>query len=118
MARRPHGELEHEVLAALWAAGEPLTAEDVRVAVSEDLAYTTVLTILVRLHEKGAVSRAQQGRAYAYAPLLDDADLTARRMRQILDGEADRSGVLSRFAGTLSAEDAAALRVALRKAKR
>ncbi|MGH3825752.1 MAG: BlaI/MecI/CopY family transcriptional regulator, partial [Pseudonocardiaceae bacterium] len=44
--RRAAGELEAEVLAALWAADGPLTAAHVRRAVSGGLAYNTVQTIL------------------------------------------------------------------------
>ena len=51
--RRAKGSLESEVLAALWAAERPLTAGDVAAALDGDLAYTTVQTILVRLHGKG-----------------------------------------------------------------
>ena len=54
-ARRPSGELEASVLAALWAAnGRALTPADVQrelvAALGADLARTTVTTILARLH--------------------------------------------------------------------
>ena len=63
--RREPGELEAEVLAALWAADGPLTAGDLVDALGRDLAYNTVLTILTRLHQKGAVRREWAGRAHA-----------------------------------------------------
>jgi predicted transcriptional regulator len=113
--RRARGARESEVLAALWASETPMTPEEVRQVVGDELAYTTVLTILVRLQEKGAVTRAPRGRGFAYAPILDDADLVARRMRSLLDAEVDRDGVLSRFASSLEPDDAEALRAALRK---
>ena len=56
--RRGRGELESEVLAALWAAGEPVPARTVRGQLAEDPAYTTVLTVLSRLYDKGLVTRA------------------------------------------------------------
>ena len=117
-ARRAHGELEHEVLAALWASEVPMTPDAVRTAVSAELAYTTVQTILVRLYEKGVVTREAHGRGYWYAPLLDEADIAARRMRELLDREADRDGILSRFVRELPRADAAALRSALRRSRR
>ena len=83
--RREPGELEAEVLAALWAADGPLTAGDVVDALGRDLAYNTVLTILTRLYQKGAVRRERAGRAHAYSPMLDAAGLAARRMRATLD---------------------------------
>ena len=103
--RRAKGSLESEVLAALWAAGRPLTAGEVVDAVGGDLAYTTVQTILTRLHAKGAVRRELTGRAHAYTPLLDDAGLAADRMRAMLERGGDRAAVLSRFLHTLTPED-------------
>jgi predicted transcriptional regulator len=108
--RRRQGSLETEILAALWSADGPLTPEEVRSSLGRPLAYTTVQTILVRLHEKGAVERRLQGRAYAYSPLLDEKDLAARRMRTLLESEGDLDGVLSRFVATLDRKQAAALR--------
>jgi len=114
VSRRAKGALEAEVLAALWAADAPMTPDEARTTIDGDLAYTTVQTILVRLHDKGAVTRMPRGRGYAYAPVLDESDLVARRMRQLLDNEDDRASVLSRFVSELRPTDEAALRRALR----
>jgi predicted transcriptional regulator len=107
--------LESEVLAALWAADRPLSPEEVRHRLGDDLAYSTVATILVRLHEKGAVRRQAEGRGYAYAPVLDQAALTARRMRSILEQESDPDGVLSRFVAGLDPDRLGVLRRALER---
>ncbi len=112
--RRPSGHLESEILATLWAADEPLTAGDVVAALGGDLAYTTVQTILARLHAKDAVVREQHGRAHAYTPVLDDAGLAAHRMRAMLDRGGDHAAVLNRFVGTLSAEEECTLAELLR----
>ncbi|WP_033222413.1 BlaI/MecI/CopY family transcriptional regulator [Kitasatospora phosalacinea] len=110
-ARRPAGELEAQVLAALWAADRPLTPQQVQQAVTADLARTTVATILARLHEKGTVARTKAGRAFAYTPTVQDADgLAARRMRTELERGRDRSTVLARFVSDLSDEDERLLR--------
>ncbi len=101
-------------MGVLWTAGEPLTPDQVRRRLPGELAYTTVMTILVRLVDKGAVSRRQQGRGYEYEPRLDQAGLAAERMRSMLEAEGDRAGVLSRFVEGLDASSAAALRRALR----
>ncbi|MFR9797353.1 BlaI/MecI/CopY family transcriptional regulator [Streptomyces sp. MS06] len=103
--RRARGELEGDVLAALWAAGGPLTARQVRERLPGGLAYTTVLTILSRLHGKGMLLRHRQGRGYAYEPARDEASHTARRMHSLLGGGADRQAVLARFVSELSAQD-------------
>lgn len=103
--RRASGGLESEVLAALWAARTPMTAADVVDALGGDLAHTTVQTILTRLRGKGAVYRELSGRAHTYTPVLDDAGLAAQRMRAMLDRGGDHATVLTRFVGTLTAED-------------
>jgi predicted transcriptional regulator len=103
--RRPAGALQGEVLAALWAADRPLTPAEVQEQVGGELAYTTVMTALARLHEKGAVKRAKVGRAYAYTPILDESGIAAARMRDLLGAGADRDAVLARFVGTLSEEE-------------
>lgn len=103
--RRRRGALEHEVLAALVAAGEPRTAGDLLPDLPAGLAYTTVLTTLARLHGKGAVTRERVGRAYAYSPAADDTTLTARRMHRLLTGGGNRAGVLARFVDQLSPEE-------------
>lgn len=114
MSRRAQGELETEVLAALWAADSPQSPEQIRAALGADLAYTTVATILVRLAEKGLVSRELTGRSYRYAAVATDpAHVTALRMQHVLAEGAAHSQVLRRFVGTLSKRDEAALRRAL-----
>jgi predicted transcriptional regulator len=107
--RRARGSLESEVLAALWAADGPLTAADVVDAVGDGLAYTTVQTVLARLHAKGAVRREPSGRAHAYSPVLDDAGLAASRMQAMLDKGGDHAAILARFLHTLTPEDEATL---------
>ncbi len=108
--RRPAGELEASVLAALWAAGVPWTALQVQQGLPMPLARTTVATILARLHEKGAVRRARAGRGYVYSPAQDTHGLTARRMHHELDKDSDREVVLARFVSQLSPDDERVLR--------
>ncbi|AXG76452.1 BlaI/MecI/CopY family transcriptional regulator [Streptomyces paludis] len=108
--RRPAGELEAGVLAALWAAAEPLTPGQVQRALGVSLARTTVTTILSRLYEKGSVSRVRAGRGYAYSPTEDAPGLTARRMHSELAKDEDRGAVLARFVSQLNDEDEALLR--------
>ncbi|MFF3452688.1 BlaI/MecI/CopY family transcriptional regulator [Streptomyces sp. NPDC002667] len=103
--RRARGELEGSVLAALWSADHPLTARQVLQRLPAGLAYTTVLTILSRLYDKGMLVRRPEGRGYAYAAVRDEASHTARRMRSLLDEGSDREAVLSRFVSELSDQD-------------
>ncbi|HWG00434.1 MAG TPA: BlaI/MecI/CopY family transcriptional regulator [Trebonia sp.] len=108
--RRAAGELEAAVLAALHDARDPLSPAEVRERIGGDLAYTTVVTILSRLHAKGVLSRRKDGRAYRYAPVADQPGLAARRMARVLDGEPDRAAVLARFVSGLSGKDEELLR--------
>ena len=108
--RRGAGELAGQVLGILHAAGEPMSPADVRERLGGELAYTTVVTILSRLHAKGVLERQRAGRAYRYTPVADEPGLAARRMASVLAAESDREAVLARFVSGLSDEDEQALR--------
>jgi predicted transcriptional regulator len=103
--RRQRGRLEHEVVAVLAEHGAAMTPGQVRDALAADLAYTTVMTTLARLCDKGVVTRERTGRAFAYQAVLDEDEITARRMQRMLDTRNDRAAVLSRFVGALSDDD-------------
>lgn len=107
--RRERGALEAEVLACLAATDGPMTARQVNTAIVSSLAYTTVMTTLGRLHEKGALVRELTGRAYVYRltgdSLAIDAAVTARRMHKALNAGSDRSVALNRFVSELEPED-------------
>ena len=108
--RRAAGELEAAVLAVLHNADLPLSPAEVLARLGGDLAYTTVVTILARLHAKGIVSRHKDGRSFRYSPADDPAGLAARRLARMLDAEPDREGVLARFVSGLSGADEDLLR--------
>ncbi|MEV6849409.1 BlaI/MecI/CopY family transcriptional regulator [Actinoplanes sp. NPDC051411] len=110
VSRRGRGELESDVMAALWAAEGPMTAAGVQAVLGDGLAYNTVQTILIRLLEKGVVRRAPAGRGHAYWPVQDAATTAAGRMRAALDGRPDRRAVLQQFAAGLDPVDASVLR--------
>jgi predicted transcriptional regulator len=113
-ARRPAGALEAEVLDVLRAAGMPLSPGQVRERLAapqqQELSYSTVVTILSRLHVKGVLTRNRAGRAFSYAPVADEPGLAARRMRGVLEAETDREAVLARFVSGLSPADERLLR--------
>jgi predicted transcriptional regulator len=114
--RRAFGELEGEVLAALWAAPGPLVPADVQAAVGGDLAYTTVMTILVRLHDKGLIEREKVGRAFAYRPVVTENDVVADQVRRLLDRGHSRTAVLQGLVEGLAPGDEKLLRELLTKA--
>ncbi|WNI20932.1 BlaI/MecI/CopY family transcriptional regulator [Streptomyces sp. ITFR-16] len=108
--RRGHGELVAEVLAVLWEAGEPMTAQQVNAALDKGLARTTMATILARLYEKGTLRRVPAVRGFAYEPVEDAAGLVAGRMHRELASEPHRDLVLKRFVSSLSEDDEETLR--------
>ncbi|WP_405589166.1 BlaI/MecI/CopY family transcriptional regulator [Streptomyces sp. NBC_01190] len=108
--KRPNGALEADILAALHRAGTPLTAGEVVDRLSRRLSYSTVVTVLSRLHTKRLLDRAQRGRAYAYSPATDESGLAARRMQGVLDELPDREAVLTHFVANLPAADEHLLR--------
>ncbi|MGW6061017.1 BlaI/MecI/CopY family transcriptional regulator [Streptomyces sp. NPDC055189] len=115
--RRGQGELEAQVLSALREADGPATAGWVQERLGGDLAYTTVVTILSRLLDKGAVTRERAGRSFAWTPSSDEAGLAARKMRKVLDGESDREAVLASFLTALPPGDERLLRELLSQAE-
>jgi predicted transcriptional regulator len=103
--RRPSGALEAEIIETLMAAAEPMTAAEVRSALDDRLAYTTVMTVLSRIADKGLALKQRRGRADIYSPVRDSAEITAMRMRRLLESDDDRAGVLTRFVTSLSGDD-------------
>jgi predicted transcriptional regulator len=62
---------------SMWKAGESLTVRQLLGRLNHrrrpKLAYTTVMTVMSRLTEKGALRRERKGRGYAYEPTAQDA---------------------------------------------
>lgn len=101
----------------LVEATGPLTPGEVRDRLDPGgpLSYSTVVTTLTRLFDKGAVRRERDGRAYRYGAVRDAAGLVAERMSRLLAAEPDRTSVLRRFVGTLDDRDERILRALLRE---
>ncbi len=109
MSRRDPGELERVVLDLVSRADEPVSVAEVQQVLPGKPAYTTVMTTLARLADKGALRRVRQGKAYRYslaapAEAVGDA-VTARRMRRLLTDGSDRAGVLAHFVAELEPEE-------------
>lgn len=60
---------ELDVMGVLWEVGSATVAE-VRHRLDDELAYTTVLTVLRTLEDKGYVAHEEEGKAYRYRPLV------------------------------------------------
>lgn len=61
---------ELAVMSVLWRLGSA-TVSEVREALDDDLAYTSVLSALQTLEEKGFVRHKAEGRAYRYLPSVE-----------------------------------------------
>jgi predicted transcriptional regulator len=111
MEATPLGPLEQRVMTHLWHVG-PATVGDVLDALNEaagrKLAYTTVMTILVRLDEKGFVGRTLEGRHFRYAAVFPEEELAAEIGRRELRRLIERHGAesLAGFAADLVGADA------------
>jgi predicted transcriptional regulator len=86
------GPLERRVMEQLWQRGPQTVGgilETLNRGARRKLAYTTVMTILVRLHDKGYVSRTQTGRTYTYDAAMEESVLAAtvggRELRRLID---------------------------------
>ncbi len=84
---------ELAVMSVLWRLGSASVA-DVRDALEEDLAYTSVLSALQTLEEKGFVRHKSEGRAYRYFPTVGadraGGSALARIRDAIFHGSAER----------------------------
>lgn len=102
----PGGELEYSVLAALFVL-KKATAREVHTThcSSGGLAYTTIATILDRLHDKGLVSRERAGRAFLYQPNVAREDIERARAEASLGQllEADPNSTIAALVDTLEA---------------
>src|SRR5437773_10993329 len=81
---------ELDVMSVLWDAGSATVAQ-VRERLSDDLAYTTVLTVLRTLEQKGYVGHTGEGRAHRYRPLVKRAAAGRSALRRLVDKVFDGS---------------------------
>jgi BlaI family transcriptional regulator, penicillinase repressor len=73
---------ELDVMAVLWDMGSGTVAE-VKERLSDPLAYTTVLTILRTLEEKGRLAHKEEGRAYRYYPLVQRIEARESHVKRL-----------------------------------
>jgi predicted transcriptional regulator len=83
---------EMEVMHVLWDRGSATVAE-AREKLADPLAYTTVLTVLRTLEEKGFVRHEEEGRAYRYFPMIERHQVrrgaVGRLLERAFDGSAE-----------------------------
>ena len=75
---------EADIMRVLWERGASTVAE-VRESLQDDLAYTTVLTILRTLQDKGYVGHEEEGRTHRYYPLVEQQAARKSALRHLAD---------------------------------
>lgn len=80
------GELELEVLDVLWEK-KIATVKDIldELARRREIAYTTVMTVMTRLSDKGVLKRHQSGRTYVYKPRYSRDQIAHSFMDRVKD---------------------------------
>ncbi len=79
------GDLELAVMNVVWGASEPMEVSEVVTALDHTRAYTTIMTTMARLHEKGFLDQERVGRAYRYRPRMTRTHVVQRMWRRISD---------------------------------
>jgi len=82
-------DLEAAIMDVVWAKGlSDFAVADVLHVLEKrrDIAYTTVMTTLARLHEKGVLSRRRDGKKYLYSPAFTREEFLSATAREVLDG--------------------------------
>ncbi len=111
------GPLENEVMDFVWKRGPSTVREMVDdLGRTRDLAYTTVMTVMVRLHAKGLLLRDRNGKTYLYRAAFTQAEHRARVSRDLARGLVSQFGdaALAAFSAELDGVDVQH-RAALRK---
>ncbi|MEW6081360.1 MAG: BlaI/MecI/CopY family transcriptional regulator [Bacillota bacterium] len=110
--RRVLGDLEADVMETMWQMGE-CSVRDVyeRMRLDKELAYTTVMTVMSRLSDKGLLSRRQRGKAYIYVPSMGREQYLDKVVGEVMDSLlfSHRDKVISHFVDRLGEADEKAL---------
>ncbi|WP_272926912.1 BlaI/MecI/CopY family transcriptional regulator [Streptomyces sp. SID486] len=110
------GELEDAVMTRVWKWNRPVTVREVLEDLQQErsIAYTTVMTVLDNLHQKGWVRREAEGRAYRYEAVSTRAAYAAALMNDAWSQSDNPAAALVAFFGMMSQEQRQALRDAVR----
>ncbi|MHB8792184.1 MAG: BlaI/MecI/CopY family transcriptional regulator [Thermoleophilia bacterium] len=110
--RQVLGDLEADIMELLWKES-PASVRDIHenLASERSIAYTTVMTVMGRLAEKGLLIREQHGRAYLYVPTQTREQFCSDAISTVMEGLLGGFGepVLSHFVDTVDSDDTAKL---------
>ncbi|GAB1818221.1 BlaI/MecI/CopY family transcriptional regulator [Herbidospora sp. RD11066] len=110
------GELEATIMDRMWSYRRPALVREVLddLRREREIAYTTVMTVMDKLHTKGLLRRRLDGRAYVYEAVTSKEAYTADLMRESLAGSGNQAATFVHFLERLTPEEAAAMEAALR----
>ncbi|MGA4986772.1 BlaI/MecI/CopY family transcriptional regulator [Streptomyces cellulosae] len=100
----------------VWKWNRPVTVREVLEDLQKErsIAYTTVMTVLDNLHQKGWVRRESEGRAYRYEAVSTRAAYAAALMNEAWSQSDNAAAALVAFFGMMSEEQRQALQDAMR----
>lgn len=114
---------ELEALKVLWDRGEATVREvcDALNTAGESLAYTTVLSLMQVMEQKGLVTHRQDGKAYIYAAAVERGktfrQLASGFLERVFDGALDEYLVHALESRTLSGDELAKIEALLEEAR-
>ncbi|MFC9429204.1 BlaI/MecI/CopY family transcriptional regulator [Streptomyces sp. NPDC056987] len=113
---RQLGDLEDAVMTRVWQWNRPVTVREVLEDLQRErsIAYTTVMTVMDNLHQKGWVRREVDGRAYRYTAVSTRAAYAAALMNEAWSKSDNPAAALVAFFGMMSAAQRRALEDAVR----
>lgn len=110
--RQVLGDLEADIMEQMWLRS-PASVREVHDSLAENrtIAYTTVMTVMGRLAQKGVLKRQQRGRAFLYQPTCSREEFCSNAVNTVVEGLLGGFGepVLSQFVDSVSNHDAATL---------
>lgn len=80
-------DLEADIMEIVWSRGwDEFVVADVQheLELHRNIAYTTVMTTVGRLHAKGLLDRLRVGRRYVYRPLMNRGEFSEAMARELL----------------------------------
>ncbi|MGW6455282.1 BlaI/MecI/CopY family transcriptional regulator [Streptomyces sp. NPDC055078] len=113
---RQLGDLEDAVMTRVWQWNRPVTVREVLEDLQQErsIAYTTVMTVMDNLHQKGWVRREVEGRAYRYTAVSTRAAYSAALMNEAWSHSDNPAAALVAFFGMMSPEQRESLQAAVR----
>lgn len=113
MARISFTDRELDIMAVIWELGSA-TVREVQERLEPDLAYTTVLTLIRNLEEKGYLRHEREGRAHRYFPLVEQEEARSSALERLIEKvfSGSPAALITQLVSTqdLSPEEAARIR--------